>query len=87
MRNITPRSLGTEEQRSALIPIGVWVSLALNVVGLLFTAGVIYQRVVTLESKVEELSKHREKTDDLLGKIQEVLGRVDERLKIIMPGK
>lgn len=83
MRNITPRSLGTEEQRSALIPIGVWVSLALNVVGLLFTAGVIYQRVVTLESKVEELSKHREKTDDLLGKIQEVLGRVDERLKVL----
>jgi hypothetical protein len=71
-----------KEKGSALIPIGVWVSLTLNAVGLVFTTGVIYQRVVTLESKVEELSRHKEKTADLLGKIQEILARVDERLKV-----
>jgi hypothetical protein len=70
----------------ATIPIGLVVSLALNVIGLVFSTGVIYQRIVAVEARVDELTKHKDKSDDALTKIQETLGRIDERLKLMPIG-
>lgn len=67
----------------ASIPVGVVVSLALNIIGLVFSTGVIYQRVVAIENRVDEASRHKDKVDEALVKIQVTLASIDEKLKNI----
>lgn len=73
----------TDSRSMSPLSSGVAISLALNVVGLTFSAGVLYQRLLSAESRLTALERRRDHTEDALARIQEALGRIDERLKLL----
>lgn len=60
--------------------MGLVLSLVLNLLLFVFSTGVLYQRLVVAENRIQELTLYRDKTSDMLTRIQETLGRIDERL-------
>ena len=68
-------------QNSPMVNWGLVLSLALNLIGGAFSVGVLYTRVLNLESTMIEVKTHAQSRDDKLGEVLQKLSAIDERLK------
>ena len=57
------------------------MSLVLNLVGGAFSVGVLYTRVLNLETTMAEVKAHATSRDDKMGEILQKLATIDERLR------
>jgi hypothetical protein len=68
-------------QHNHMVPIGVIISLALNVVALVFSAGILWQRVINVETNMLALQLKTEKENGDISAILQKLSAIEVRLE------
>jgi hypothetical protein len=66
---------------SPMLPIGVVISLVLNIVGLVFSGGILWQRVSNVESNMSTVQTRMEKENGDISAILQKLSAIEVRLE------
>ena len=82
MSDLTVRRKRLEHgSHGSMLPTGVVISLMLNVIGLVFSAGILWQRVLNVESNMTTVQTRMEKENGDISAILQKLSAIEVRLE------
>ena len=81
MSELTVRRRRVDHGHSSMLPVGVIISLMLNVVALVFSAGILWQRVLNVESNMVQVQTRMEKENGDISAILQKLSAIEVRLE------